>query len=68
MDDLLDNWQILGEGIEHHTEAGHHGIHGGDSTHHAKAGIEIWKQEKKNKLDHKAVPFWERREHLHSKI
>ncbi len=46
VDDLLDKWHILGEGCGHHTEAGHHGIQGGNSSHHTKVGIKIWRQER----------------------
>lgn len=46
VDDLLDNWKILGEGSGHHAEAGHHGIQGAYSSHHAEAGIKIWRQER----------------------
>lgn len=44
VDDLFDNWYILGERCRHHAKAGHHGVHGGNSSHHTKVGVKIWRQ------------------------
>lgn len=46
VDYLLDNWHILWEGCGHHTQAGHHGVQGGNSSHHTEAWVKIWKQER----------------------
>lgn len=44
VDDLFDNWYILGERCRHHAKAGHHGVHRGNSSHHTKVGVKIWRQ------------------------
>lgn len=47
VDDLLDERHFLRDGRRHHTEAGHHGIEGCDSSsHHAEVRIEIWRRER----------------------
>lgn len=55
VDDLLDNGHVLGERRGPHTEAGHHGIQGVNSSHHAEAGIklcvsrrDIWREDNTN--------------------
>ena len=62
VDDLLNKWHILGEGGGHHTEARHHWIQGGNSSHHAEVWIKIWKQKRnKNEIHGKeATPTQQR--------
>lgn len=47
VDDLLNKWQFLRHRCRNHTEARHQGIKRCNSSHHSKAGVKVWKQEKK---------------------
>lgn len=57
VDDLFDNRHILGERCRHDTEAGHHGVHGGNSSHHTEVGVKIWRKERNmNEMGKKQHP------------
>ena len=46
MDDLLDNWHVLGEGWGHQAQAENHGIYGGNASHQPETGVKILRQKR----------------------
>lgn len=46
VDDLSDNWYILGDGCGRQAQARHHGIYGGNARYQPETGVKIWSQER----------------------
>lgn len=46
VDDLLDNWYILGNRRGSQAQAGHQGIYGGNASHQPETGVKVWNRER----------------------